>query len=934
MMRSNIVAGFFYGLVICCLWIHGFLYPRDKAEFYPGGSYLPEISTPQSVLGFAVGDRPARPAEILRYFRVLAGQSPRMTLVEAGQTHEGRALVYALISSEENMARLEPIRADIARLADPRRLRSPGEAEAIIQSTPAVAWMMYSIHGDELSGADAAVYLAYQLTAGNDSLTQKLLQNLVIGIDPMENPDGRERYLGMMQQWNGTIPNPDAQSVQHAGWWPRGRTNHYLFDLNRDWFILSQPESRTRVQALARWHPQLVVDAHEMEAESSFLFPPSREPINPHYAPVLLRWIEKFAEDDARAFDRYGWSYYHREWLEEWYPGYGSSLPMLHGAVAILYEQASTDGTLIKRPEGTILTFREAVHHQFVSSWANLTTAAQNRAALLRDFYRLKTQWLSPKKGETQAFYIVPGENPARAGRLVERLRLQGVEIGVAANDFTAANLRDARGASFPRRTLPAGTYVIPLNQPLAPLVRAVMDFDPRMKSAFLKWERETIEKGREETRLYEVSAWSMALAYDLEVYAAGPAPAGKITAPDSLKTGGGRVINPAASYGFIMDGRDDRSVLAGLRLLENGYTVRLKSEAAMIAGRHFPRGSLLLRKNENPADLPAALQKICAETGADAVGLSSARADSGSDPGGDENYLLAAPRIALLAGPHLDAYNIGAIWYLLDQELHARFSILPHPNFANTDLRKYNVLILPHSQGGPQAYPHILGKAGLEKIKTWVAEGGTLVGIDGGAAFLADTAAAISGVRLRRQALSRLHEFERAWAREQDIGKTAPDSLTIWEKPTPTGAESAAEQSEADTALLAALDQQQRAFQPRGAFLQVRLDTDHWLASGLREQVPALVYTEYAYLSRKPAETVGRFSEGGTLRLSGLLWPEARERWQHTAYLTREARGMGQIILFAGQPNFRSYTYGTGRLLINALVFGPGCGAPQPTPW
>ncbi|MCI0531642.1 MAG: peptidase, partial [candidate division Zixibacteria bacterium] len=329
-------------------------------------------------------------------------------------------------------------------------------------------------------------------------------------IYPMENPDGRDRYLAQMQQWNGDILNSDVQSIQHTGVWPWGRTNHYLFDLNRDWFILAHPESRSRAKTILEWNPQMVVDAHEMGPYDTYLFPPARDPINPNYHKNLLEWNERYAADQAKAFDRYGWSYYTREWLEDFYPGYGSSWGYLLGAVPILYEQASTDGSLIKRPDGTFLTFRESVHHQFTSSIANITTTADNRAELLQEFYQFKTEALGyGNKIGVQAYYITPGKNPSRAGRLIERLLAMNVEVEVAEADFTVKSARSYWGAAPVDKTLPKGTFIIRLNQPLSPLVNAVLEFDTRMSSKFLASERESLEKG-EGTRVYDVIAWSM----------------------------------------------------------------------------------------------------------------------------------------------------------------------------------------------------------------------------------------------------------------------------------------------------------------------------------------------------------------------------------------------------------------------------------------
>ncbi len=276
---------------------------------FAGGTYLPEVPTPESLLGFAVGSRPAEHREVVAYFEQLAAASERMILESHGETYEGRRLIHAIISSPANLARLEEIKADIAKLADPLAINTATAVE-IAQNSPAVFWAGYCIHGDELSGTDAAIQTAYQLAAGTDTLTEVILQDLVVIIDPLENPDGRDRFIAQMRSLNSAVPSVDARSLQHGGFWPWGRTNHYWFDLNRDWYALVHPETRGRVETIIEWHPQVVVDAHEMGVHSNFLFSPPREPYHPTMTDNLKKWWDIFAADQGAAFDRYGWRYY------------------------------------------------------------------------------------------------------------------------------------------------------------------------------------------------------------------------------------------------------------------------------------------------------------------------------------------------------------------------------------------------------------------------------------------------------------------------------------------------------------------------------------------------------------------------------------------------------------------------------------------------
>jgi hypothetical protein len=911
-----------------------------RIPFYPNGTYDRAIPAPEEVIGFSPGDRPLRYEEAARYFKTLSEKIPRVRLYESGTTHENRALYYIVITSEENMAQLDTIQQNMARLADPRTVSSDEEAKKIINTTPPVVWMMYSIHGDELSGADASLQLAYQLAAGTDSATVKLRRKVIVGIDPMENPDGRERYLAQMQGWKGTVSNSDGQSVQHTGVWPWGRTNHYLFDLNRDWFILAQPESRARVRTLLQWHPQVVVDAHEMGLYETYFFNPPREPLNPHINQTIRKWWRIFAADQSHAFDRYGWSYYTREWADDWYPGYGESWPYFIGAVGILYEQAGTSGTQVKRPDGTVLTFREAVHHQFISSLANISSAAENSTALLNDYYMMKKEAVSPvKKGDVRAYYIDPGKNPSRARRLAERLLMQGIEVDVAQEDFHLKSCRSFRDTKPASKSFPEGTYIISLFQPLRPLAHAILEFDPRMITAFLKTERESLEKGKG-TRMYEVSAWSMLLAYNVDAYISSDLPSIKTSRITRVQEPEGEVTNPEPSFGFVIDYCDDSAVDALIQLFKQDCKVRIAQKPFRVEGKAFSRGSLLIRLNENPDHLITDIHHIAASSHARIYGVNTALSEEGPDLGGNEFQLLAVPKIALLSGPDIDMSSFGDLWYLLDYELKCPCSIINYTYFDSLDLRKYNVFVLPSAASSPETYRKIFDKKDITSIKEWIANGGTLVGTGSAAAFLADSTTALSKVKLRRQALKEIDSFREAVKWEENAGLATPDSMAIWEgKSTAEEHEKEKQTEEKEKKAftdeeLSEQDKKLRLYMPRGAILRADVNEEHWLGFGAGAQVPAIMYGSYAFLSKNPVETAARFSEASQLRLSGLLWPEARTRWEKTACVTREASGKGQVILFAGEPDFRSYFYGTARMFINAILLGPGFGTAPVVEW
>jgi len=937
----------------------------DATYFFPGGTYDPAVPTPTAVLGFPIGRRPARFDEIRRYLEALDAASERVSLDVHGRTHEGRELLHVVIGSAARVTpeALAQVRERMARFADPRR----GGSDWPAADLPLVAWLGYSIHGDELSGGDAALQLAYQLAAGTDALTRAILDSVLVFLDPSQNPDGRERYLGQMQAAAGVVPNSDAQSLQHRGFWPWGRANHYLFDLNRDWFTLVHPESQGRVAALVAWHPQLVVDAHEMGWDDTYLFSPPREPFNPNLPAATFHWWNIFAADQAAAFDRHGWSHYTREWNEEFFPGYGSSWAMYHGAIGVLYEQAGTDGSVVRQPDGSFLTYREAVLHQFQSSLANLETATRHRSALLRDYRTSRAQAIAAgQRGGLRAFVYVPDASPDRAWRLTRTLQQQGIEVQQAQEPLTIGGAHDFWGGEWKRRTVPAGSFVVALDQPAGALVRNLMDFHVAMPDSFLREERDWLERDKG-SRLYDVTTWSLPIAYNVETYWTAQPPRGILrpAAAESLPPPHAR----RATYAYIIDGGSDASVHAVAWLLERGFSVRTALEDFRIGGQRFARGSALLRVSTNPESLHESIWEAGSMAQVPIFPTDTGRADAGPDLGGNRFGGLETARIALVTGNPVSFASYGSLWHLLDHDLRVRVSCLDVQSLSELDLSKYSVLVLPDAFEGGSAYARALGPEGTQKLRTWVEAGGTLVALGAGAAFAADSTQGLSAVRPRRDVLAK---FAPAMARLPlpesprmdalgDAPRLAPSdampllgpgALRFVQTVRPRGvrdqlhprrrvagragvtAASGGDGGKPDTDQLGRADERLRRFRPRGALLRVDVDQDDWLSSGVRERLPVLVSRDLALIARDPVRVVGRFARPDSLHLSGLLWPEAADRLARTAYVTRETKGKGQVILFAGDPTYRRSTPGTERLLLNALLLGPGLGTSHPAPW
>jgi hypothetical protein len=328
-----------------------------------GAAFDARVPRPATVIGHDVGERFTPHHLVLRYFERVAQASPRVRLDTLGTTFEGREYITAVVTSERNHSRINDILADAARLADPRSV-SAADLDAAVSRTPAIVLLAYTVHGGEASGTEAALATLYQLAAGTDAATVALLDSVVVLIDPIQNPDGHERHVQDVMRRRGIFgADPTPGSMMHDGSWPGARTSHYHFDLNRDWFLQSHPETRARAGYFVRWWPHVAVDLHEMGSNSTYFFAPPMEPINKNVPASVLEWWEIFASANAEAFDAYGQPYFRREGYDEFYPGYGVSWPILSGAIGMTYEEASSSGGAIRRTDGTVLTLADAARN-------------------------------------------------------------------------------------------------------------------------------------------------------------------------------------------------------------------------------------------------------------------------------------------------------------------------------------------------------------------------------------------------------------------------------------------------------------------------------------------------------------------------------------------------------------------------------------------
>ena len=904
------------------------------------GNYIQTITKPDTILGFEVGTRVATPLQITNSLMKWADESNRLQIVEYARSHEDRPLFAVYISTPENLANLETIESNILLLSDSRKINDR-QAKEIVDSLPAVAWMSYSIHGNETSGADAALASIYHLIASEDKDVLEMLDNMIVIIDPLMNPDGRDRFAKSLEQYRGTAPNVDDQSLLHSGDWPYGRTNHYFFDLNRDFYFLTQPETKGRVALINKWRPQLMIDGHEMGPQDTFLMGPPREPINKNIDLDIKKWGDVFAEDQAKAFDDRDWRYYTGEWFENLYPGY-SNYSEYRGSVHILYEQSRMAEDGVRRPEGTVQTYKESVHHMYISTMANLKTLQLNSKEMYKDYWDGRKYNVSSQSEYANKYYVIlPTDNLGRLNTFISKLEAQEIEIYTNTNPIKVSNIISQIGDTEEEYIIPEGSLIVPNRQPDAPLIAAILEFDAKINDSVLIEERQKVLKNGSSV-MYDATAWNLTMMYGL--------PAITINQPireDLVYWENKNIIEILNNdaIGWSVNGNDDRSVAFAARLMEQNINVRILDKETKFLDQVLTRGSIFVTKVDNPKN-----DKLLSIINSTLLGLnisaSSVLTGYGKgdlpDWGGEHFRLLTKPQIALLGQSNFNSYDVGSSWWTLDKNLGIRHSQINSSFITYADLRRYNTIIMPDGN-------RVLSENEIEVLNDWIKQGGTLIAHDNSSSIIASKNG-LGSVTKIQDSLDKSIDFDidlqREWLADKDnIDFDQVNSNTLnyktdypWDmdKRTITDEE------------LIRRDNWQSKFMPSGAFVVGRVDNTHWLSFGTPDVLPILYSKQPVLMTSNRAEAVVRIgsiepNNGSEIkqlnwstipadhdikvRISGLVWPEASEKIANSAYLTREQIGNGQLILFSGQPNFRGSTRGTSRLWLNAVVYGAGLG-------
>ena len=679
------------------------------------------IPTSEQVLRYRWADDISSHYQIETYLKRLAAAAPKRTrLVQYGTSAEGRSLNYLVVSSSENLARIDTIRENNLRLADPR-VCNDSEAKGLIESSPAVIWLAYCVHGNEISPSDAALLTAYHLLADQRQATKEILKNLVVVIDPLQNPDGRDRFVNVFRETRGLFQQPNPYANEHTERWPSGRSNHYWFDMNRDWFRHSQQEVKAKVAAYLEWQPQIYVDSHEMGRNSTFYFPPPTDPKNPYLLPAQHEWFGRMGKHQAGWFDRYGFGYMTREVFDAFYPGYGSEWPTLQGGLGVLWEQASARGAVIERDDDTELTYHDGVRNQYISGLATLEFASANRQSLLQGFRQSRADAVKlGLEGDVRHYFIPNRSRPHRAKRLAAMLQRNGIDVRVLQKSITV-DCTDVKNANEATRTVAAGSYHLPVAQPTSRLLRALLDRRVEMDEKFLRRQLERNQL-RLPDEIYDVTAWSMPLAFDVPCWAAGDSMDVDSMPWDPESETASRPLGKA-KVAYLIPGNDG-AIRAMASLIQKKIRVHVTDLSFRLGGRDYDRGTLIVKVAGNPSTLHAEIENVCREFGIEAIPTDTAYVEKGAHMGGPEVHWVKPPKVLLVVNRPTN-YSSGHTWHLFDQVLKYPTTRVNGQNFGQVNLSKFNTIVLPDGQYSESTgFGESRGKA----LAEWVRDGGTLI--------------------------------------------------------------------------------------------------------------------------------------------------------------------------------------------------------------
>ena len=653
------------------------LYSQEvKLSYYLPNSdnYNQDIPKPSEIIGHEVGEWHVTHDKLVQYMYAVANSSERIVIEETGKTYENRPLLILKVSSEENIKNLTSIKNSHLEISN-------GIKKSDFKNMPAIVYQGYSVHGNEASASNAALLGIYHLAASNEPETLKILNNSVILFDPCLNPDGLQRFANWVNSNKNLVPNPDNNDREFSEVWPGGRTNHYWFDLNRDWLPVQLPESKARVKTYTDWLPNIVTDHHEMGTNSTFFFQPGiPSRVNPLIPNLNQKLTEKVAKYHANFLDKIGSLYYSKENYDDFYFGKGSTYPDANGGIGILFEQGSSRGH-IQNSQNGVLTFPFTIRNQLTTTLSTLKAASELRIELLsymNDFY--VNNFNDSRKSKFKGIGFGNNHDKTSSYQLASILKAHKIKV------------IETDGKKF--------KYFVPLQQKKSKLIKAMFDTQTKF----------------EDSLFYDVSAWTFPLAFNLNYKFLKE----NLSGNELFDKRTGK-ISGYSNYGYLVKPYDYNIPRFINFLQENGIRLKSSSKIFKIKNNYFDYGTLLIPvigQSIKPEKIFELLTEISEKTGIDVYSLSSGYEDN-IGFGSNSFTTIKKPKIGLIVGSGIRSYDAGEIWHLFDTRYSIPITKIDVKNLNRTKLTEYSHIILPSYSGS---------SINIDSIKSYLKAGGNIV--------------------------------------------------------------------------------------------------------------------------------------------------------------------------------------------------------------
>ncbi|MBL7860520.1 MAG: zinc carboxypeptidase [Cyclobacteriaceae bacterium] len=822
----------------------------------------PKLQSPAEFLGYELGDRFTRHHRMVEYFKHVDEAASNVQVMQYGETYEHRPLIYAIIASAENYKNLEQIRQD--------NLKRAGMVEGTPATRVAIVWLSYNVHGNEANSMEAAMKTIYELVNPDNAKTKEWLKNTVVIMDPCINPDGRDRFANFYAQYGTQPPTADPQAREHAEPWPRGRANHYLFDLNRDWAWETQVESQARIKIYNQWMPHVHVDYHEQGYNSPYYFAPAAEPFHE----VITSWQREFqntiGRNNAKYFDEQGWLYFTKERFDLYYPSYGDTYPTYSGAIGMTYEKGGISaGLTVTTNEGDPLTLKDRLTHHFTTGMGTLEAASTHATKLVDEFEKYFRETINTPTVPYKTYVIKAENNPDKLNKLTTWMSTHSIQYGHIATG------KATRGFDYQTQTVgnvsvTTDDLIISIHQPKGRFITTV--FEPQSKLT--------------DSLTYDITAWNLIYAYGLKAYALNEKIS--VTKPYQPKVATYEAVTAKPyAYFFKYESLVDVEFLAAL--MKKGIKVRSSDKGFVLNNQSFAPGTLIItrRNNESVTDFDNSVQSLAKALGRKIYTTTTGYVDKGSDFGSSDVRYLKAPSVALLGGDQTSSLAHGEIWHYFEQQIRYPVTIVGTDYFRNVDLWKYDVFIIPDG-----SY-RLFDEATLSTLDRWVSDGGRLIVVAGGAAAFAEK----KGFGLKEYASDDAkRQAEKAEKEQQEK-----------EGPVKYGEAERKELSE-------------NIF---GAIYKVILDKTHPLAFGMSDTYLSLRTSERHYSYLEKGWNVG-ILKGKQKPLIGFAGYKINKQLENTLVFGVEDKGRGQIIYMVDNPMFRCF-WEDGKMIFSNAVFMVG---------